>query len=108
MARRLPPSNWPPPPPATPVCGLCGRAAPLLTEHHLVPRSQGRRRGVKVTELPTALLCGPCHKFLHRTFSNAELAQDYSAIDTLLEHEDVRRFVAWISKQPASRSVRVR
>ncbi|MBB6017908.1 HNH endonuclease [Deinococcus radiopugnans] len=108
MARRLPVSSWPPPPQDTPACALCERAAPHLTEHHLIPRSQGRRRGAKVSDLPTAMLCGPCHKFLHRTFSNAELAQDYSAVDALLEHEDVRRFVAWIKKQPASRSVRVR
>ncbi|GGL73958.1 hypothetical protein GCM10010840_10060 [Deinococcus aerolatus] len=91
-----------------PICALCERAAPNLTEHHLIPRSQGRRRGTRVPDLPTAALCGPCHKFLHRTFSNAELAQDYSTVDTLLRHEDVRRFVAWIRKQPASRSVRVR
>ncbi|CAM3988245.1 HNH endonuclease [Deinococcus frigens] len=108
MARRQSQSNWPPPPQAAPVCALCGRAAPQLTEHHLIPRSQGRRRGARVCELPTVMLCGPCHRFLHRTFSNAELAQDYSAVGTLLEHPDVRRFVAWIQKQPASRGVRVR
>lgn len=108
MARRLPLSSWPPPAQDTPVCALCGRAAPHLTEHHLIPRSQGRHRGAKVSDLPTAALCGPCHKFLHRTFSNAELAQEYSAVETLLQHEDVRRFVAWVRKQPASRSVRVR
>lgn len=108
MARCLPQSNWPPPPQATPTCALCERAAPQLTEHHLIPRSQGRRRGTKISGLPTVMLCGPCHKFLHRTFSNAELAQDYNAVDTLLEHEDVCRFVSWIKKQPASRSVRVR
>ncbi len=108
MARRLPESPWPPPAPVTPVCALCGRAVPQLTEHHLIPRSQGRRRGVRVTELPTTLLCSPCHKFLHRTFSNAELAQDYPTVEVLQEHPDVRRFVAWIRKQPASRGVRVR
>ncbi|MDV6374769.1 HNH endonuclease [Deinococcus arenicola] len=108
MARRLPVSNWPLPPQAAPACALCERATPHLTEHHLIPRSQGRRRGTKISELPTVMLCGPCHKFLHRTFSNAELAQEYSAVDALLEHEDVQRFVAWVKKQPASRSVRVR
>ncbi len=108
MARRLPESSWPPPAQTPRTCALCERAAPNLTEHHLIPRSQGRRRGAKIADLPTVMLCGPCHKFLHKTFSNAELAQDYSAVDTLLDHEAVRRFVAWIRKQPASRSVRVR
>lgn len=73
-----------------------------------MPRSQGRRRGLKVQALPTAWLCPPCHKFLHRTFTNAELAGEYASVDALLGHEDVRRFVAWLRTQPASKGVRVR
>lgn len=80
----------------------------MLTEHHLVPKSQGRRQGVKIHALPTARLCPACHKFLHWTFSNAELAGDYSSVEALLGHEDVRRFVAWVRGQPASKAVRVR
>ena len=108
MARRAPPSNWPPPPSQVPHCGLCGRQTPRLTEHHLIPRSQGRRRGVKIVDLPTVLLCSACHTFLHKTFSNAELAGEFSSVDALLEHPDVRNFVAWLRKQPASKGVRVR
>ncbi|PNY82406.1 HNH endonuclease [Deinococcus koreensis] len=108
MARRQADPLWPPPaaPPAT--CALCGREVPTLTEHHLIPRSQGRRRGVKVQELPTVQLCSACHKFLHKTFSNAELAQEYTTVDALLAHEAVQRFVAWIRRQPGSKGVRVR
>lgn len=106
VARRVP--NWPLPPAQPEACALCERVTPKLTEHHLIPRSQGRRRGVKMQTLPTVLLCPPCHKFLHKTFTNAELAREYSEIDALLEHEAVRRFVAWIRKQPASKGVRVR
>lgn len=80
----------------------------MLTEHHLVPRSQGRRQGLKVQALPTVQLCSPCHKFLHRTFTNAELAGEYASVDALLGHEAVRRFVAWVRTQPASKGVRVR
>ncbi|SMB91686.1 HNH endonuclease [Deinococcus hopiensis] len=108
MARRHPESNWPPPPREPERCGLCGRETPLLTEHHLVPRSQGRRQGVKMQDLPTVTLCPACHKFLHRTFSNAELAGEYHSVDALLEHEAVRRFVAWVRTQPASKGIRVR
>ncbi|MEW6422032.1 MAG: HNH endonuclease [Deinococcota bacterium] len=108
MARRYPASNWPPPPPEPQVCALCERSTPTLTEHHLVPRSQGRRQGVKVQDLPTVLLCSACHKFLHRTFSNAELAGEYHTLDALLAHEAVRRFVVWLRTQPASKGVRVR
>ncbi|WP_446717646.1 HNH endonuclease [Deinococcus sp. UR1] len=81
---------------------------PNLTEHHLLPRSQGRRQGVRVSDLPTALLCRPCHSFLHRTFSNAELARDYQDIGALLAHPEVLRFVRWLRTQPATKGVRVR
>lgn len=80
----------------------------MLTEHHLVPRSQGRRRGVRVGDLPTVQLCAACHKFLHRTFTNAQLAEEYRTVDALLTHEAVRRFVAWVRTQPATRGIRVR
>lgn len=73
-----------------------------------MPRSQGRRRGLKVHALPTARLCPACHKFLHRTFTNAELAGEYASVAALLEHQGVRRFVAWLRTQPASKGVRVR
>lgn len=108
MARRLPPSDWPPPPREAPRCALCGRETPVLTEHHLIPRSQGRRRGVPIHELPTAALCPACHKFLHRTFTNAELAGEYASLGALLENADVQRFLNWLHKQPATKGVRVR
>lgn len=108
MARRLPESSWPPPPTAPETCGLCGRAVPILTEHHLIPRSQGRRQGARVADLPTVKLCGACHKFLHRTFTNAELARDYHDLAALREHPEVRAFVTWVRRQPATKSVRVR
>ncbi|WP_019585907.1 hypothetical protein [Deinococcus apachensis] len=108
MARRRPESNWPLPPREPAVCALCERETPMLTEHHLVPKSQGRRQGVKVYELPTVMLCPACHKFLHRTFTNAELAGEYHSVDALLADDRVRRFVNWLRTQPASKAVRVR
>ena len=92
----------------SPVCQLCGRSVPRVTEHHLLPRSQGRRRGLKPQALPTADLCPPCHKTLHRLFTNAELAREYASLDALREHADVQRFVRWVQKQPGSKAVRVR
>ncbi|WP_261664961.1 HNH endonuclease [Deinococcus sp. Marseille-Q6407] len=108
MARRAKAAAWPPPAAAPAACALCGREVPRLTEHHLVPRSQGRRRGLKVAELPTVMLCPACHKYLHTTFSNQELETGYSSLEALREHEGVQKFVAWIRKQPASKGVRVR
>ena len=93
---------------ASPTCALCKREVPSLTEHHLVPRSQGRRRGMKVAELPTVMLCPACHKYLHATFTNHELETAYSSLEALRSHEGVQRFIAWIRKQPATKAVRVR
>lgn len=108
MARRLPPPTWPHAAEPLPACALCGRAVPLLTEHHLVPRSRGRRRGQPVQSLPTALLCAACHRFLHRTFSNEQLDREYATVAALLAHDGVARFVAWLCTQPPTRGVRVR
>lgn len=108
LARRRPESNWPPPPAPAPRCALCERETPLLTEHHLIPRSQGRRQGLRHADLPTAPLCAACHKFLHVTFSNAELAGEYASLEALLAHPDVQRFLKWIRKQPPTKQVRVR
>ncbi|UBV43405.1 HNH endonuclease [Deinococcus taeanensis] len=108
MARRQPEFTWPPAPRPEEPCALCSRTVPNLTEHHLLPRSQGRRQGLRVADLPTTRLCPACHKFLHRTFTNAELAREYRDLETLRAHPDVHRFVAWIRKQPVTRAVRVR
>lgn len=108
MARRQSRSAWPPPAAPPEACALCGREVPRLTEHHLVPRSQGRRRGLKVAELPTVMLCPACHKYLHTTFSNHELETQYSSLAALRGHEGVQKFVAWIRKQPPTKGVRVR
>ncbi|MBZ9752005.1 HNH endonuclease [Deinococcus sp. HMF7604] len=108
MARRRAPSAWPPPPRPPDCCALCEREVPQLTEHHLLPRSQGRRQGLKAAELPTTLLCPACHKFLHRTLTNAELARDYRDLPALRAQEDVARFVAWIRRQPPTKAVRVK
>lgn len=108
MARRRPDTAWPPLPLPAKRCALCERETPALTEHHLIPRSQGRRRGLKVGALPTVMLCAACHKFLHKTFTNAELAGEFSRLDALLAHDGVRHFLKWLRKQPPSKSVRVK
>lgn len=90
------------------MCALCERPTPHLTEHHLIPRSQGRRRGLRAAELPTTLLCPACHKFLHRTYSNAQLGTELQSVDALRGQEDVRRFLAWVRRQPPGKGIRIR
>ena len=75
------------------ACALCGRALGARVEwHHVVPKSEGGRHTVPVHPI--------CHRTIHATVSNAELARLYPDMVALLEREDIRRFVAWISDKP--------
>ncbi len=89
-------------------CELCGRCVSALTLHHLYPRSQGKRRKMKATALPTAWLCAACHRQLHILFTNKELAAKFSSIEQLKAEEQVRKFVEWIARQDPNKRVKVR
>jgi hypothetical protein len=81
--------------PAAPeVCPLCGRDIPSeqRDEHHLTPKVKGGR----VTKHMHRI----CHRQIHALFSEAELARRYNSVEALLEHEDVRKFVAWVKSKP--------
>lgn len=77
-------------------CPLCGRElveGPSVDLHHLIPKLKGGRKG------PTVLLHKICHRFIHATFTEAELARQYFTTDLLLQHPDVQRFVAWVARK---------
>ncbi|TLS37900.1 hypothetical protein [Pseudalkalibacillus caeni] len=78
------------------TCELCLRKGVKTTLHHLTPKEKGG------TFLPTAQLCIPCHKQIHALFSNEELAKSLSTIKALQENDQMRSFLRWIRKQPAS------
>ena len=74
-------------------CVLCGRPLGARIEwHHLVPKSQGGREAVPVHPI--------CHRIIHASASNAELARLYPTVELLRERADIRRFVAWIADKP--------
>lgn len=110
MARRPSQSTWPAPRPESEplTCALCQRETPVLTQHHLMPVLQGRRKGLKVQDLPTVGFCAACHEYVHSTFSNADLAGPYGSLEALSEHEGVIRFVKWVRKQPMTKAVKVK
>jgi hypothetical protein len=69
-------------------CALCGRAAPGLTRHGLVPRTLHKRactrRNFSRAERYTCiLLCRPCHKQIHAVFTESELAREYASTEAL-------------------------
>ncbi|MFS2109316.1 HNH endonuclease [Sphingomonas sp. Sphisp140] len=75
------------------ACALCARALGTRIEwHHVVPKSEGGRDTVPLHPI--------CHRTIHASASNAELARLYPTLEALLEREDIRRFVAWIADKP--------
>ena len=83
-------------------CSLCERMVErgMITLHHLTPRQKGGRPEHRVP------LCKPCHKQLHATWSNAELAKLYADLDLLRRAPQLQPFLRWIRKQKADRNFR--
>lgn len=82
----------------SPTCAICGRPIPEdvpQSRHHLVPKVKGGRSG------PTVLLHHICHKQIHATLSETELARVYNTPEALLSHPKIAAFARWVAKRPA-------
>ncbi|WKB52598.1 HNH endonuclease signature motif containing protein [Eleftheria terrae] len=78
-----------------PPCPLCGRPivpGPSADEHHLVPKSEGGRDKTLVHRV--------CHRKIHATFSEKELARGYASWEALRGHPEIASFVQWVRKKP--------
>ena len=74
-------------------CALCERPLGRRVEwHHPLPRSQGGRKTVPLHPI--------CHRTIHATLSNAELARGFADMAALRRHESIARFLAWIADKP--------
>ena len=76
------------------TCWLCER--PIETRlqwHHLVPRAKKGRETVAVHPI--------CHKAIHASFNNAQLARIGADRDVILSDEAVVTFLEWIRDQTA-------
>ncbi|PZO73571.1 MAG: HNH endonuclease [Sphingomonas hengshuiensis] len=81
-------------PVVSPDCALCGRPIGTQVEwHHRVPRSEGGRETVPVHPI--------CHRTIHASATNAELAGPLADIEALRALPAVARFVAWVADKPA-------
>jgi hypothetical protein len=80
----------------TPSCPLCGRPIPPGggSIHHLIPRLKGGKGG------PTVLLHQLCHREIHATLTEAQLARDHATIEALRAHPRLSTFIAWVAKRP--------
>jgi hypothetical protein len=75
------------------TCWLCERAlGSRIERHHPVPKSRGGRETVSVHPI--------CHRTLHATFANADLARRGADVETLRQEPAVVRFLGWVAKKP--------
>ena len=108
------PAPWSAEPERPEACALCGRADVPLTKHHLVPRAtHGRARvrrehAEKDLKRDTAPLCRPCHRTVHATLTEKELAADYHTVEALRAHPALARFARFAARQDPHRRVAVR
>ena len=80
-----------------PICPLCLRSIPAnvaQSKHHLTPKLKGGKTG------ETVLLHHICHKEIHASLTEAELARDYHSIDALRQHPRIAKFINWIKNGP--------
>lgn len=106
-------------------CALCGRSHPRLrlTRHHLTPKLISRRRkkgkhkskqwkaekaALAEQARETVDLCGDCHRMVHATLTERELADGYETLVKLRTHPDLERFAHWAAKQDPMRRQAVR
>jgi 5-methylcytosine-specific restriction endonuclease McrA len=76
-------------------CPLCGRplvAGKSIDEHHLLPKSEGGRE--------THTMHRICHRKIHATFTEKELARSFNTWTALQANEDIAAFIIWVQKKP--------
>ena len=75
------------------ACWLCSRALGTRIEwHHPVPKSRGGRETVPLHPI--------CHRTLHATFTNAELARIAGNLEFLRQNPGIAGFLDWVAAKP--------
>jgi 5-methylcytosine-specific restriction endonuclease McrA len=93
------------------TCELCGRPEIEVTRHHLIPRARHRKRQTRCSFDPDelkgriAMLCRACHRFVHRTLTERELATSYNTIPQLQSQPEIAKFVGWVASKPSGLAV---
>jgi len=86
------------------VCTLCGRTAPR-SRHHLTPKSKARRKKKDDEPVVLAGTCVDCHRKVHASFSNNDLAKSYETIENLRDAPGMAEWLKFISRKPGTERV---
>jgi len=87
------------------ICPLCDRPIPSeakSSRHHLTPRLKGG------THLGTVRLHQICHSAIHARFSETELANRLSDVDSLKADPEIAAFISWVKNKPPTFHARTR
>ena len=74
-----------------PICGSDMIEGQSVDEHHLVPRSKKGKDKEPVHVV--------CHRKLHSSIPETEMASYWNTWERLREHPEVARFIPWVRKQ---------
>lgn len=75
-------------------CWLCERSLGRKVEwHHRIPKSRGGTEVMPVHPI--------CHRTIHASVSNQDLATIFSELEVLKARPDISRFLRWIADKPA-------
>lgn len=75
-------------------CPICKRElidGPSVDDHHLVPKTFGGKDKIQIHKI--------CHRKIHSLLTERELQHVYNTVDALLGHEEIQKFVRWVSKK---------
>ncbi len=81
---------------STQICAICQRILGnenTISKHHLIPKSEGGRFS------ETILIHNICHQKIHSVFSLKELRDEYHTIESLRQHEEIKKFISWVAKK---------
>lgn len=74
-------------------CELCGRQLAMpYDEHHVVPKGKGRKKTVTLHRI--------CHSKIHSVFTLTELRTHFSDIENVKKHDEIKKFIRWVSTKP--------
>jgi len=76
------------------LCAICSRPLNevMVENHHLIPRTFKGKHTIPLHKI--------CHAKIHATFSERELSHYYHTPERILENEEMKKFVLWVSKKP--------